>query len=964
MAQKKSASQQAADRTEREALDILQYLQENSDSLFSGQSRKMLAKSLVADSDRNKDLKELCKIWAGCQSPDRPPLAAFIKFLETVWPQEKSLSLFCSREKRSGEDSPSLNNASRLGFIGSLSSLSSVLSPPSSVAGLSAHCEGQLNAFLALIQTKNPLDYFLKNYLAHTFPQNASIDTKLIQSLTGLLRSSGSRDSLPQKSYKKFSRLLDALPSEPAWAPEWSRLIVADTAAYSASVSSLFEPAYRTLTELRTQQAEARRDSLRRSALLTRLVRLLRARREASLLHALLNADSLRAGYPPLDGGILYDPLRGHWDLWPAGAATETQVMAVEGGLMARNPLGDVQDFPVCIDFGTSSTVVALRERGRRRLLRVGVRDWGQAPRARHFENPTALEFVDAAAFGAAWQAEEWRPHVSWQTLKCSHQAREEMLSSPDAAAVYSGLTDIKTWARRNARGTETPLRDQRGAAFLLSPAAARERAAASPPAFNPLEIYAFHLGLAINSQYRENGRIHDEYYLSFPVAFDTPTRQCIAEGFRRGLERSLPASLMQQEAWRARPPLRVYIGADEPVAYAAGILTDSGLEPVGSGLPFGVFDFGGGTTDFAFGLYRWATPEEEAANGWESVIQLLDVAGEPQLGGEALLHLLCFALVCDNLDTLLHRGAGIPFLLPPGEISPAGGETIFTDCLPARANTIRLCEALRPLWENGKDAFDPGDEGILRVTLKDRSGADMGLVSLKADADALTDILRGRIRAAVESFFLTFCQAFKVYDAHPSEPLHIFPAGNACRSPLVEECFHAVMADIAARHNLAEDFFRLHAPRLPDDASPEALTIKTGVALGLLNAIPGEGLGIVYADAVRDPDSLFRFSLGTFRRGRLVPVLSRHTPVGQWQELGMLRADVTLTLGHSASPQALEGGVVRGECAEHRLSWPGEEAGHPVFIRALSADRAEVALDVSPDCPDGRQSRVLLLDD
>ena len=147
-------------------------------------------------------------------------------------------------------------------------------------------------------------------------------------------------------------------------------------------------------------------------------------------------------------------------------------------------------------------------------------------------------------------------------------------------------------------------------------------------------------------------------------------------------------------------------------------------------------------------------------------------------------------------------------------------------------------------------------------------------------------------------------------------------------------------------------------------DASPEALTIKTGVALGLLNAIPGEGLGIVYADAVRDPDSLFRFSLGTFRRGRLVPVLSRHTPVGQWQELGMLRADVTLTLGHSASPQALEGGVVRGECAEHRLSWPGEEAGHPVFIRALSADRAEVALDVSPDCPDGRQSRVLLLDD
>ena len=150
----------------------------------------------------------------------------------------------------------------------------------------------------------------------------------------------------------------------------------------------------------------------------------------------------------------------------------------------------------------------------------------------------------------------------------------------------------------------------------------------------------------------------------------------------------------------------------------------------------------------------------------------------------------------------------------------------------------------------------------------------------------------------------------------------------------------------------------------LPDEARPEALTLKTGVALGLLNTIPGEGLGIVHGQAVRDPDSLFRFALGGFRRGRLSPVLTRHSPVGQWQELGTLREDVTLTLGHSASPRALEGGVARGECAEHRLTWPREEAGHPVFVRALSADRAEAALDISPDCPDGRLSRVLVLSD
>lgn len=918
---------------EKDADDMLRTLREKRVELVGESCEKKLMNILDKD---EKYLRELCKIWVSF-STDRQPLAVFAEFLSAVVRKGKSLADFCTKEISGGAPIFALNRA--------------FSSKPA------------MRRLAESLPASSPLESYLRNYICNNLSSDTFVPDETIGKIELL---TGSEAKTSPEEYASFSQLVESLPTEPVWAPEWYRLLKAClkiNKLYWQSVESLFAPAYLLQAELREQEARTRRDSRRRTVLLGQLVRLLRARCESPVWH-LLHADSLRAGYPPLDEGILCDPLRGHWDLWPAGAEAATRVMAVEGGLMARDPLGDVQDFPVCIDFGTCSTVVALRERGRKRLLRVGVRDWRQAPRARHFENPTALEFVDAAAFDAAWRAEEWRPQVTWQALKCSHQAREEILSAPDAAAVYGGLTDIKSWARRHARGTDIRLRDQRGAAFLLSPAAAGERAAEEPPAFDPLEIYAFHLGLAINSQYRENGRIHHEYYLSFPVTFDTPTRQCIVEGFRRGLERSLPASLAQQEAWRARPPLSVHIGADEPVAYAAGILTDSGLEPDESGLPFGVFDFGGGTTDFAFGLYRWATPEEEASKGWESVIQLLDVAGEPLLGGEMLLHQLCFALVRDNLDSLLAAGAGIPFLLPPGEVPPTGGETIFADSLPARANTIRLCEALRPLWEDGKEAFDPGGEGILRVALRDRSGADRGIIALRADADALTDILRARIRAAVESFFLTFCQTFKLYDARPATALHIFPAGNASRSPLVEECFRAVMADIAARYNLEADIFLLHAPRLPDEARPEALTLKTGVALGLLNTIPGEGLGIVYGDAVRDPDSLFRFALGVFRRGRLSPVLTRHSPVGQWQELGTLREDVTLTLGHSASPRALEGGVARGECAEHRLTWPREEAGHPVFVRALSADRAEAALDVSPDCPDGRLSRFLVLSD
>ena len=831
----------------------------------------------------------------------------------------------------------------------------------------------KINNLLNNFQTESPFDCYLKNYISNKIQcsnTHQSIDYNNITPFAFII---GTKRKNIINNYSNtsssFNEKVHEVHSEPSWAPEWYQQLVTNNPDYNdywKDIESLFAPLYRSLTALQEREREKARAQQRNrqfSALLTQLVRLLQARSE-SLNQCFLFSDSMRAGYPPLDEGILRDPLRGHWELWPAVATAETQVMAVEDGLMARNPMGDVQNFPVCIDFGTCSTVVALRERGRKRLLRVGVRDWRQAPRALHFENPTALEFVDMRAFGKAWQAEEWRPHVTWQTLKCSHQAREEILSAPDAVSVYGGMTDIKSWARQNAHGTDTKLQDQQGTAFLLSPGVTKEQASDSLLSFNPLEIYAFHLGLAINSQYRENGRIYTDYYLSFPVTFDTPTRQCILRGFQRGLERSLPTSLTQQEAWRNHPPLCVHTGADEPVAYAAGILMDSGLEPDEDGLPFGVFDFGGGTTDFAFGLYRWATPAEEASKGWESVIQLLDVAGEPLLGGEVLLHLLCFELICNNLNSLLTTGSGIPFLLPAGKVPPTGGESIFTDSLPARSNTIRLCEALRPLWEDGKTDFAFSDEGILRVSLLDRSGADMGLIPLKADADALTNILRERIRAAVESFFLTFCQAFKIYNAQPSTALHIFLAGNASRSPLVEEGFRSVMADLSVRYNLGDDCFCLHSPRLPDDTRPEALTLKTGVALGLLNTIPGEGSGIVYGDAVQEPDKMCLFTLGIFRRGKLVPVLTRHVQVGQWKELGILREDVTLILGYTTSPRALENGVARGECSEQRLTWPGEEGGHPVFIRSLSANRAEVALDVSPDCPDGRQSRILVLDD
>lgn len=109
---------------------------------------------------------------------------------------------------------------------------------------------------------------------------------------------------------------------------------------------------------------------------------------------------------PKLDAAQLSDPEKGLWELWGQDAAT-----LKEFNLVARDPSRDIQRRAVAIDFGTSSTVVAMdTASGARELLRIGTRDFYQAVEAKHFENPTVLECLDFSAFNKVWQSQAYRP--------------------------------------------------------------------------------------------------------------------------------------------------------------------------------------------------------------------------------------------------------------------------------------------------------------------------------------------------------------------------------------------------------------------------------------------------------------------------------------------------------------------------------------------------------------------------
>ena len=666
----------------------------------------------------------------------------------------------------------------------------------------------------------------------------------------------------------------------------------------------------------------------------------------------LLSADTERANLPTLDLSILTDQHLGHWDLWQQSVTLpESQYpeIPLDAAYIARNPANDIQrNIPVAIDFGTTSTVVALREQGRSRLFRVGVKNWREAPVPQDFENPTLLVIQNYQTLMQAWRAHHYRPHVQWAHVKCSHWAKAELTDAATCNSIQGGIANLKTWA--HTQKSPMPYRDAQGYEFTISPP---QNDGCTSDTFNPLELYAFFLGLNLNNQHSHGGRIYHNYHMSFPVDFDTATRQRILQAFSHGLERSLPASLGYQDGWRTTTPFAVHEGACEPAAYAAGAIPVMGLEPTDDGLTFGVFDFGGGTTDFAIGVYRIATPQEEREKGWEEVLDILDSAGDVRLGGEHLLHHLAYAVVRKNMQKMLKTGAGLSFVKPDDATAFAGSELILDTGLAARTNTAKLCQALRPLWE--ENVLDTQGTGQISLTLFDKAGQESPLLALDVDEDALRQWLANRIRQGVEAFFTTFRQALKTHKINPRE-FHVLLAGNSCRSPLVHEAFQAVKKTIIEDESL-QHAITIHDVLEQDMERLDAPTLKTGVALGLLRTMPGESMGIIDRPQARNDEAPFQFSVGCFKRDRLVPVLHRYHVYNQWRVLGLVRQDLTTVLGYTASPLAIEGQVSRDNCAEERVMWAQQDVGKTIFICCTNPNAVELALGpegaTEPQTPD-----------
>ncbi len=668
-----------------------------------------------------------------------------------------------------------------------------------------------------------------------------------------------------------------------------------------------------------------------------------------SLADIFKGLDYHAARLPNIEHSLFTDPNKGIWEFWDTHIAENFNVRA-------RNPVDDIRPCNVAIDFGTSSTVVAIEEHGQGKLLRIGIKDFHSEPEAKHYENPAVLELINLKNTLAAWQSEAYRPAVSWDDVRCSHEALNNFHhNEANPKVVASILTKIKQWALREALGEQVRLTDQEnGQEHVLAPLTLRQTVKGQPllvseeDPFDPLELYAWFLGLNIN--WRGRG-IFLNYYMSFPVAYPKEVKDKMLASFRRGLQRSLPQTLVEQPQFAE---FSVEERATEPAAYAAAAMDRLGIEPTDDGVAYGVFDFGGGTTDFDFGYYRLPTDDEED-EGYEQVFEHVGAAGERFLGGENLLENMAYRVFLDNLD--ICRSHKIAFTRPMDADDFPGSEMFLDRTQAAQTNTVMLMARLRPIWEQGEAS---NSSGIEKLELLDRDGNKVSCEFL-IDEEQLLSYLEARVEKGIQNFHV----ALHRYFVNKPDTVHILLAGNSSRSKWVFDFFgiHFAEGDDEAdarytrMHEWVETLYDGEVPDivsyapLPEDKNnPYSPTAKTGVALGLLNLCPGSATKVInQIKEETNDDAPFHFYVGRIQRKLFKPGLIQGSSYGDFIELGPVRERI-FHLVHTQSPRANTGAMAAGdnELNIQKLTFAGNTAGHRLFARIKGPATIEVCTATS----------------
>lgn len=405
---------------------------------------------------------------------------------------------------------------------------------------------------------------------------------------------------------------------------------------------------------------------------------------------------------------------------------------------------------------------------------------------------------------------------------------------------------------------------------------------------FNPIEIYAYYIGRCINNMH--NG-VFLKYFLSYPVKYEKHQAEKIRESFERGLKKSLPRHVFDDE--KTAKTFKVELRASEPCAYDISALKSYGFfksEKLDKPVYYGVFDFGGGTTDFDFG--KW---EKSTSHKFFYKMMHFSSGGDKYLGGENLLELLAWEAYAQNFQEL--KAKDIVIAKPNYDrIDMQRFGSFMQNSSGARLNLQTIASQLRPFLEKldaniietieeGEEFEIEGFEKEFKIQLFDRNGEAKD-TQLKVDCKELLNLLKDKINEGVANFFAGFSKVMAENIDDQCRAFHIFLGGNASRSLLVKQAFENAKEKQLKDYNQKtskDDFtFILYEPLGTEKSDKQILeltgedvsntpaylkaTCKTGVAFGLLESRPKAG-GIERPSISSNP--VFKYDLGIEIEGK-----------------------------------------------------------------------------------------------
>jgi len=658
-------------------------------------------------------------------------------------------------------------------------------------------------------------------------------------------------------------------------------------------------------------------------------------REEMPVLKYYLSIDKERIHIDDYDEERLWDINLGHWDLKEEDKEELKEILGKK--VYERDPKEDVhQGGIVGIDFGTKSTVVVYqKDKTTIMPMRISGGKLNKKVDDTDYENPTVIEFRNVEKFLEKYNEKDGRPNTRWEDVMVSHTAFGNLTNGP-SEYFTSIISDIKQWTTKEKE--KHYLKDRTGSEYTLAPYLKLDENEENY--IDPVEIYAYYIGSYINTM--TNG-IYLEYLLSFPVTYEKAIREKILKSFEKGIKKSLPIQIQEDE--KLMKKFKVKHGANEPAAYAACALKNFKIEPKDKDdkVYYGVFDFGGGTTDFDFGIWKLAEDEDK----YDYELEHFGAGGDKYLGGENIIKELAYKVFTENSDTLLKKR--IQYVRPEGYDELKGeGALVNNDSSIAKLNTRILGEMLRGIWENS--AIE--DMKVIKPPyLYDTHGEKRGMggddeLSFHVSEEKLKDFIKEKIAKGINNFFIKLEDAFKDEDA---KEINIFLAGNSCKHPFVNEIFAEYQEKMKDKIKLNLYDLKAIEGLKEKDSTKVMPTGKTGVAYGLIYSRKGGRIKVTNRDEKENManEVNFKFYVGKNKRDLFNTVLSPNSKYEKYEYLGIATSD-TFEIYYTTLPEAQTGQMEIDKTNVKRISLNedyDEDEEYRIYIKATKPTKISYAI-------------------